>query len=74
MKQDLIVLRARRVIQELGIIDKIYYLKEYRNINQKERYTENYIRKYILSLAIDDTQKNYILVNKILKQIDLMIL
>jgi hypothetical protein len=41
---------------------------------QKERYTENYIRRYILHLAEDQKQMNYLFVEKVLKQINLLLL
>jgi len=74
MKTDIIVQKAKTVINDLGLIFRIEYLKEYKNINQKERYTENYLRKYILSLAEDQPQMNYQFIEKVLKQINLLLL
>ena len=74
MKTDIIVQRSKTVINDLGLLFRIDYLKEYKNINQKERYTENYLKRYILSLAEDQKQMNYTFVEKVLKQINLMLL
>lgn len=74
MKQNITVQRARRVINNLGLLDRINYLKEYRSVERKERYTENEIRKYIYNLAKDDNERTYLFVEKILKQINLMVL
>ena len=74
MKTDIIVQRAKTVINDLGLLFRIDYLKEYKNINQKERYTESYLKRYILSLAEDQKQMNYLFIEKVLKQINLMLL
>ena len=74
MKTDIIVQRAKTVINDLGLIQRIDYLKEYKNINQSDRYKESYLKRYILSLAEDQTQMNYTFVEKVLKQINLMLL
>lgn len=64
MKIDLIVQRAKTVINDLGLVQRIDYLKEYKNINQSDRYTEKYLKKYILNLADDQPQMNYLFVEK----------
>lgn len=74
MKKDIIVQRAKTVINDLGLLFRIDYLKEYKNVNQIERYSENYLRRYILSLAEDQAQMNYTFVEKVLKQINLLLL
>jgi hypothetical protein len=74
MKKDIIVQRAKTVINDLGLVFRIDYLKEYKNIVQIERYTENYLRKYILHLAENENEMNYLFVEKVLKQINLMLL
>jgi|694.fasta_scaffold37083_4 hypothetical protein len=74
MKTDIIVQRAKTVINNLGLINRIDYLKEYTNTERRERYKENEIRRYILDIAEDDQQRNYTFVEKVLKQINLMIL
>jgi len=74
MKTDIIVQRAKTVIHDLGLLNRIDYLKEYTSVIQKERYTENYLRKYILNLAIEQPQMNYTFVEKVLKQINLLLL
>jgi hypothetical protein len=56
------------------IVNRIDYLKEYTNTERRERYKENEIRRYILDIAEDDQQRNYTFVEKVLKQINLMIL
>ncbi|MGL2963595.1 hypothetical protein ACSVH2_07220 [Flavobacterium sp. RSB2_4_14] len=74
MKSDITVKRAKEVINILGLVAKIEYLKEYKNIVQLERYSENYVKKRILYLAENENEMNYLFVNKVLKQIDLMLL
>jgi hypothetical protein len=74
MKTDIIVQRAKTVINNLGLINRIDYLKEYTNTERRERYKENEIRRYILDIAEDDQQRNYTFVEKVLKQINLMVL
>ena len=74
MKTDIIVQKAKTVIHDLGLLNRIDYLKEYTSILQKERYTENYLRKYILNLAIEQPQMNYLFIEKVLKQINLLLL
>jgi hypothetical protein len=74
MKTDIIVQRAKTVINDLGLIQRIDYLKEYKNINQSDRYKESYLKRYILSLAEDQKQMNYLFIEKVLKQINLMLL
>jgi hypothetical protein len=74
MKTDVIVQRAKTVINNLGLLYRIDYLKEYKNTERKERYKENEIRRYIFDIAENDQQRNYLFVNKVLKQIDLMLL
>lgn len=74
MKKDLIVQRAKTVINDLGLVFRIDYLKEYKNIVQLERYSENYLRRYILSLAEDQPQMNYLFIEKVLRQINLLLL
>ena len=74
MKTDIIVQRAKTVIHDLGLVQRIDYLKEYKSVIQKERYTENYLRKYILKLAIEKTKIKYLFIEKVLKQINLLLL
>ena len=74
MKTDIIVQREKTVINDLGLIQRIDYLKEYKNINQSDRYKESYLKRYILSLAEDQKQMNYLFIEKVLKQINLMLL
>lgn len=74
MKKDLIVQRAKTVINDLGLLFRIDYLKEYKNINQLKPYSENYLRRYILSLAKDQPQMNYLFIEKVLRQINLLLL
>lgn len=74
MKTDIIVQRAKIVISDLGLLHRINHLKEYTNVLKLERYTEDYLRRYILSLAEDQQQMNYLFVEKILKQINLLLL
>ena len=73
-KKDIIVQKAKTTINDLGLINRNSYLKAYRNINRTEWYNENYLRKYILQLAEDQTQMNYLFVEKVLKQINLLLL
>lgn len=74
MKTDIIVQRAKITINDLGLINRNNYLKAYRNINRSEWYEENYLRKYILQLAENENEMNYLFVEKVLKQINLMLL
>jgi hypothetical protein len=74
MKTDIIVQRAKTVINDLGLLYKIKHLKRYTNVENRERHSENDLRKYIYSIAENDQQRNYLFVNKVLKQIDLMLL
>ena len=66
--------KSKTVINDLGLIQRIDYLKEYKNINQSDRYTEKYLKRYVLSLAEDQPQMNYLFIQKVLKQINLMLL
>lgn len=74
MKTDILVQKAKTVINDLGLLFRIEHLKEYKNLNQKENYSENYLRRYILSLAKNETQMNYLFIEKVLKQINLFLL
>jgi hypothetical protein len=74
MKNDLIVQRAKKVITDLGLLNRIGYIKEYTNVLKEDRYSENYLLKYILNLAEDQQQMNYLFVEKVLKQINLLLL
>ena len=74
MKNDTIVQRAKITINDLGLINRNNYLKAYRNINRSEWYEENYLRRYILQLAKNESEMNYTFVEKVLKQINLMLL
>jgi hypothetical protein len=74
MKTDLIVQRAKKVVINLGLLHRIDHLKQYTSVERRERYTENEIRKYIFDIAEDDQQQNYLFVNRVLKQINLMLL
>ncbi len=53
MKTDIIVQRAKTVIHDLGLLHrKLTYLKEYTSVNKRSgKSTENYLKRYILSLA-----------------------
>ena len=53
MKKDLIVQRAKKVITDLGLLNRIGYIKEYTNVLREDRYSKNYLLKYILNLAED---------------------
>lgn len=66
--------RAKTVINDLGLLHRIDHLKQYTNIEKRERYSENEIRRYIFDIAVDDHQRNYLFVGKVLKQINLMLL
>jgi hypothetical protein len=74
MKSDLIVQKAKKVVNDLGLLHKIDHLKQYANVIDKYRHSENEIRRYIYDIADDDLQRNYLFVNRVLKQIDLMLL
>ena len=74
MKKDIIVHKAKAIINDLGLVGRIDYLKEYKNINQIERYSEKYLKKYILQLAENENEMNYLFIEKVLKQINLMLL
>ena len=74
MKTDIIVQRAKTVINDLGLLNRIDHLKQYTNVEKRERYTENEIRRYVFDIAEDDQQRNYTFVEKVLKQINLMLL
>lgn len=41
MKTDIILQRAKTVINDLWPLYRIDYLKEYKNVKQKEMYLEN---------------------------------
>ncbi len=74
MKTDIIVQRAKTVIHDLGLLHRIDYLKEYTNVVKRERYSENDLRRYIRDLAIEQPQMNYLFIEKVLKQINLLLL
>jgi hypothetical protein len=74
MKSDLIVQKAKKVVNELGLSYRIDHLKQYTNAIDKYKHSENELRKYIFDMADDDHQRNYLFVNRVLKQIDLMLL
>jgi hypothetical protein len=74
MKTDIIVQRAKTVIHDLGLLHRIEHLKQYTNIENRERYSENDLRRYIRDLAIEQVQMNYTFVEKVLKQINLLLL
>lgn len=74
MKTDILVQKAKTVINDLGLLFRIEHIKEYKNLNQKENYSENYLRRYILSLAKNEAQMNYLFIEKVLKQINLLLL
>lgn len=74
MKTDIIVQKAKTVINDLGLRYRIDHLKQYTNIIKEERYSENDLRKYILGLADDQPQMNYLFIEKVLKQINLLLL
>jgi len=74
MKTDIVVQRAKKVINNLGLLHRIGHLKEYTNVIKKDRYSENDLRKYIRDLAEDQPQMNYLFVEKVLKQINLLLL
>ena len=74
MERDLIVQRAKIVINDLGIVNRIDVLKEYTNVVKLEPYSENYLKRYILSLAENQSEMNYKFIKKVLKQIKLLLL
>jgi hypothetical protein len=74
MKSDLIVQKAKKVINDLGLLHRIDHLKQYSNVIDKYKHSENELRRYILDIADDDHQRNYLFVNRVLKQVDLMLL
>jgi len=74
MKTDIIVQRAKTVINDLGLIYRIENLKQYKNTTQSKRYSENDLRRYIFDIAENDPERNYLFVGKVLKQINLMLL
>lgn len=74
MKKDIIVQRAKEVINDLKLRIRIDYLKQYKSVIYKERYSENEIKIYILELAENNHEQNYLFVNRVLKQINLLLL
>lgn len=74
MKKDIIVQRAKTVIKDLGLCIRIDYLKQYKSVIQQERRSENDLKRYILLLAEDEHEQNFLFVNKVLKQINLLLL
>lgn len=74
MKNDLIVQRAKKVITDLGLLNRIGHIKEYTNVLREDRNSKNYLLKYILNLAEGQQQMNYLFVEKVLKQINLLLL
>lgn len=74
MKSDLIVQKAKKVVSDLSLSYKIDHLKQYTNVIDKYKHSENELRRYIFDIADDDHQRNYLFVNRVLKQIDLMLL
>lgn len=74
MKTDIVVQKAKTVINNLGLLHRLDHIKEYTNIEKRERYKENEIRRYILDIAENDKQRNYLFIERVLKQINLMLL
>lgn len=72
MKTDIIVQRAEEVVNKLRLLCREEVLKQ--DEDAMGEYSENEIRKYIFDIAEDDHQRNYLFVDKVLKQIDLMLL
>lgn len=74
-KSDIIVERAEKVIKMLGLTEKTHRLLGYYTKHPKANYyEENTVKQCILKLASDNSEKMYPFVNKILKQIDLLLL
>lgn len=73
MKNDIIVKKAKKVINHLGLVRRTY-LKNYTNYTKIERYSENDVRKCILKNAENDSERNYLFIEKVLKQINLFLL
>lgn len=74
MKTDIVVQRAKEIIKDLDLTKRIENIKQYRTGLYKERYTENEIKRFILDYAENDKEQNYLFVNKIIKQINIMLL
>lgn len=62
MKTDIIVHKAKTVINDLGLLYRIEHLKKYTNIENRERYSENDLRRYIFDIAENDLERNYLFV------------
>ena len=60
------------LLNRIGYIKE--YIKEYTNVLREDRYSKNYLLKYILNLAEDQQEMNYLFVEKVLKQINLLLL
>ena len=73
MKNDIIVKKAKKVIKHLGLVRRTH-LKDYTNSTKEGRYSENEVRKCILKNAENDSERNYLFIEKILKQINLFLL
>lgn len=71
MKKDIIVQRAKETIKDLQLTFK--HGDNYRNAC-KEGISANSVRKKILWLANEDPEENYVFVEKVLKQINLLLL
>jgi hypothetical protein len=73
MKNDIIVKKAKKVIKHLGLVRRTH-LKNYTNYTKIERYSENDVKKCILKNAENDSERNYLFIEKVLKQINLFLL
>ncbi len=73
MKNEIIVKKAKKVIKHLGLIRRTR-LKDYTNSTKEGRYSENEVRKCILKNAESDSERNYLFIEKVLKQINLFLL
>ena len=72
MKKDIIVSRAKKVIK-FANLQSVDMHKRYRN-KEGDYYSGNNIKKDILDLAENEHEQNYLFVNKVLKQINLLLL
>jgi hypothetical protein len=74
MKQsERIVIIARKVVNKLDLFFYIKYTNEYVKLN-KEKLSEREVIRCIMTEADDDTEQNYLFINKVLNQIKLTIL
>jgi hypothetical protein len=74
MKQsERIVIIAKNVVNKLDLFFYIKYTNEYVKLN-KEKLSEREVIRCIMTEADDDTEQNYLFINKVLNQIKLTIL